>query len=387
VVVSEFSPGRVAVKILFLIRSLDVGGAQRQLIALAKGLRQRGHSVEVAVFYGGTILEPELLAAGVRLCHLHKQKRWEVLSFWGRLLQLTRRENPDVLYSYLPEANLPAILLKPFCRSQRIVWGVRASNVDLQLYDWAARLTFRAECLLSRFPDLIIVNSRAGRDYHRQHGVPDAKMTVIPNGIDTDRFRPDKPARARIRREWGISGQEWLIGLVGRLDPMKDHQTFLQAAALLASRRPDVRFVCIGDGPEPYCSQIKTLSKDLGLEGRLIWAGARNDLPSIYNAMDILTSASAFGEGFPNVIGEAMACGVPCVVTDVGDSARIVGETGMAVPPGNPEEMAQGWQALLKILQNQQDAPAARVRERIVDKFGVDVMVERTSAALQKLGS
>jgi len=375
------------VKILLLIRSLDVGGAQRQLIALAKGLRQRGHSVAVAVFYGGAVLEPELIAADVRLCHLHKQKRWEFFSFLWRMLKLTLQERPDFLYSYLPEANLPAIILKPFCRFLRVVWGIRASYMDLRRYDWTARLIFRAECLLSRFPDLIIVNSLAGRDYHRQHGIPDAKMTVIPNGIDTDRFRPDKPARARIRLEWGISGQEWLIGLVGRLDPMKDHQTFLQAAALLASQMKDVRFVCIGDGPEPYCSQIKTLSKNLGLEGRLIWAGARNDLPSIYNAMDILTSASAFGEGFSNVIGEAMACGVPCVVTEVGDSARIVGETGMTVPPGNPEKMARAWQTLLKIIQDRQDPIGARARERIVSKFGVDVMVEKTAAALQKLGS
>jgi len=374
------------VKILFLIRSLDVGGAQRQLIALAKGLRQRGHSVAVAVFYGGAVLEPELIAAGVRLCHLHKQKRWEVFSFLWRMLKLTLQERPDFLYSYLPEANLLAIILKPFCRFLRVVWGIRASYMDLRRYDWTARLTFRAECLLSRFPDLIIVNSLAGRDYHRQHGIPDAKMTVIPNGIDTERFRPDKAARALIRQEWGLAGTEWLIGLVGRLDPMKDHQTFLQAAALLAGRAGKVRFVCIGDGPEPYSSRIKTLSNDLGLAGRLIWAGARNDLPAIYNALDILTSAS-LGEGFSNVIGEAMACGVPCVVTAVGDSARIVGETGMAVPPGNPEEMAQGWQALLKILQDRQDPIGARVRERIVGKFGVDAMVEKTAAALQELGS
>lgn len=374
-------------KIFFLIRSLDVGGAQRQLIALAKGLRKQGHAVAVAVFYGGAALEPELIAAGVRLCHLHKRKRWEVLAFWWRLLQLTRRENPDVLYSFLPEANLPALLLKPCCRSLKIVWGVRASNVDLQQYDWMTRMAFRAECLLSRLPDLIIVNSLAGRAYHRQHGFPGAKMAVIPNGIDTNRFRPDKAARERIRQEWGISANEPLIGLVGRIDPMKDHRTFLQAAALLAGQADAVRFVCIGDGPEPYCSRIKALAGNLGLSPRLIWAGPRDDLPSIYNAMDILSSASAFGEGFSNVIGEAMACGVPCVVTDVGDSALIVGDSGMVVPPENPREMARAWQALLKKLHGQKDPVGARARERIVASFGVDAMVERTSAALQELGS
>jgi glycosyltransferase involved in cell wall biosynthesis len=374
------------VKVLFLIRSLDVGGAQRQLIALAKGLRQRGHAVSVAVFYGGAALEPELIEAGLRLCDLHKQGRWEIFSFLGRILKLARREKPDVLYSYLPEANLPAILLKPVCRSLGIVWGVRASNVDLPRYDWTARWLFQAECLLSRFPDLIIVNSLAGRDYHLQHGFPGTKLAVIANGIDTERFKPDKRARALVREEWGISDNERLIGLVGRIDPMKGHQTFLQAASLLAGRAQEVRFVCIGDGPEPYCSQIKALAQNLGLGEQLIWAGARNDLPTVYNAMDILSSASAYGEGFSNVVGEAMACGVPCVVTDVGDSARIIGGTGIVVPPGNPEEMARAWQTMLKILRDRQDHIGQRARARIVGKFGVDTMVEKTDAALQALG-
>jgi glycosyltransferase involved in cell wall biosynthesis len=168
---------------------------------------------------------------------------------------------------------------------------------------------------------------------------------------------------------------------------MKDHQTFLKAASLLASQMEEVRFVCIGDGPERYYSQIKALSKNLGLGARLIWVGIRSDLPSVYNAIDILSSASAFGEGFSNVIGEAMACGVPCVVTDVGDSARIVGETGMVVPPGNPVEMAHAWQTMLKILQDQTDPIGRRARARIVGKFGVDIMVERTYTVLQEFES
>ncbi len=378
--------GRVDLKILFLIRSLNVGGAQRQLIDLAKGLHRLGYAVSVAVFYGGAVLEPELAEAGVRgvrVCDLHKRGRWEVFPFLWRLLRLTQRKKVEVLYSYLPGANLAGILLKPFCRSLRIVWGVRASNMDLQQYDWTARLMFRAECLLSRFPDLIIVNSRAGRDYHVQHGFPGSKIRIIPNGIDTDRFKPDKKARSLVRKEWGISNNERLIGLVGRIDPMKDHQTFLQAASLLASQVENVRFVCIGDGSERYWSQTKSLSQSLGLGGRLIWAGARNDLPSVYNAMDILSSASAFGEGFPNVIGEAMACGVPCVVTDVGDSAWIVGETGMVVPPGNPKEMANAWQTMFNFLEEQKNSKGQRARARIIRSFGLDTMVEKTYAALQ----
>ena len=307
-----------------------------------------------------------------------------MFSFLCRLMQLTRREKPIFLHSYLTVANVLAILLKPFFPRMRIVWGVRVSNMDLTKYDWTARLTFRAECLLSPFADLIIVNSHAGRDYHLRHGFPADKMVVVPNGIDTQRFKPDREARARVRQEWGISERERLIGMVGRIDPMKDHRTFLRSAALLAGKVEGVRFACVGDGDEAFQSQVRAFSEELGLSDRLIWAGARKDMAAVYNAMDIISSSS-IGEGFPNVIAEAMACGIPCVVTDVGDSARIVGETGVVVPPRRPAEMVQGWQTMLQILREKKGLVGEEARARITREFGLDLLVERTYAALEKL--
>ncbi len=372
-------------KILFLIRSLDFGGAERQLVALAKGLHYRGQSVSLAVFYGGGNLQSELAEAKVPIGLLKKRGRWDVVPFLWRLIQLTRREQPVILHSYLTVANLVATLIKPLFRSVRLVWGVRATNVDLHQYDWLARLAFRAECWFSCFADLIIVNSHAGRDYHVEHGFPDKKMVVVPNGIDTDRFKPDEKARTRVRKEWGIADNENLIGLVGRIDPMKDHRTFLQAASRLAGQAEDVRFVCVGGGQEPYKSQVYDFSRSLGLGDRLIWAGARNDMPAVYNAMDLVTSSSVFGEGMPNAIGEAMACGVPGVVTDVGDSARMVGDTGVVVPPGSPAEIVRGWQTMLEILKEHGGAVGEKARARIVAEFGLDLLVERTYAALKTL--
>ena len=134
-----------------------------------------------------------------------------------------------------------------------------------------------------------------------------------------------------MRLEWGIAECEKLIGQVGRLDPMKDHSTFLKAAALLAHERKDVRFVCVGEGPTGYRDELYSLAKTLGLASRLIWAGSRRDMPAVYNAFDVAVSSSRWGEGLPNVIAEAMACGVPCVVTDVGDSAFVVDKLGVVV--------------------------------------------------------
>lgn len=369
---------------VLLIRSLNYGGTERQLVALAKGLHERGHSVGVAVFYPGGLLEKDLREAGIPVLALDKRGRWDVLGFLLRLTRLLREERPDILHSYLVEPNLVTVMLKLLFPRIKMVWGVRASNVDLRNYDWFARMTFRLECLFSRFPDLIIVNSQAGRRYHLAHGFPKEKMLVIPNGIDTDRFCPDPEARRRVRAEWGVSGDEKLIGLVGRLDPIKDHPTFLKAAALLAQEREGVRFVCVGDGLADYRQELHKLGQELGLTERLIWAGACDDMPAVYNALDI-ASSSSYGEGFPNVIGEAMACGVPCVVTDVGDSASIVGDAGVVVPPKNHHALADGWRDMLRRLGDHRLSLSEKARARVALHFDLDTLVQKTSDLLKGL--
>jgi glycosyltransferase involved in cell wall biosynthesis len=294
-----------------------------------------------------------------------------------------REVRPDIVYGYMGVANELGLLVGKMWGA-KVVWGLRSSDVDFSRYDWAAGWSFRAGAWLSRFPDLIIVNSWAGQRHHLAHGYVGDHMVVIPNGIDTERYRPDREAGRRVRTEWGVTEAEILIGLVGRLDPMKDHPTFLGAAVLLAQARPDVRFVCVGDGPTPYKRELAALGETLGLAGRLIWAGPRNDMAAIYNAFDIVVSSS-YGEGLPNVSGEAMACGVPCVVTNVGDSALIVGETGVVVPPRDPAALARTCQQLLSPAPRERQALGAGARARIELEFSVSRLVARTEAALGSL--
>lgn len=367
--------------ILFLVRSLDRGGAERQLVVLAKGLASRGHPVAVAVFFAGGAYEVELAKAGVRIVFLEKKSRWDVLSFLVRLVRVLRQERPAVLHSYLGVANILASLLKPLLRGTRIVWGVRASNMDLSRYDWLSRLAYVLECRLARFADRIIANSHAGKRYALANGFPEDRVAVIPNGIDTDCFRPDPVGRRRVRAEWGIGGREILVGLVARLDPMKDHPVFLEAASQIAHVRADIRFVCVGGGPADYAAALKQRAADLGLTSRLIWVGARDDMPAVYSALDIASSSSSFGEGFSNAIAEAMACERPCVVTNVGDSARIVGELGEVVPPRDPEALAAAITRMLDRIEENPDI-GQRARARVVDEFSVDRMVLRTEQAL-----
>ena len=244
-----------------------------------------GHSVSVAVFYGGGTYESELVQGGVRIINLSKRGRWDVLPFLYRLATLLRNENPEVLHSYLGVPNILAAMLKFLMPGTHIVWGVRASNMDLFRYDSLSRFSYWLECRLSRFADLIIANSHAGRSHAVAHGFPAKRVAVIPNGIDTQRFRFDPQGRERIRAEWCIREDELLIGLVARIDPMKDHAMFLQAANLLAEQYPKLRFVCVGNGAPDYSEHLKQVAIALGLGERMIWAGALDDMAAVYSAL------------------------------------------------------------------------------------------------------
>ncbi|ACC80078.1 glycosyltransferase [Nostoc punctiforme] len=357
-------------KIVFIIRDLGYGGAQRQLITLVKNLDKQIFNTTVIFFYANGSLQKDLENNNIQTICLEKRGRWDIFGFLWRLMGHLKRIQPDSLHGYLSESNLLTIFLKPFFLSTSIIWGIRDSNISLDSYDWLDRLIFEIECLLSRFVDLIIVNSHAGQAYHLSHGFPAKKMVVIPNGIDTERFQPNSEAGLRVRTEWRISKDTILIGLIGRLDPMKDHPTFLKAVALLCKERENVCFVCVGIGTHEYAQELYQLAEELEVAEKVIWAGGRADMPDIYNALDITCSSSSYGEGFSNVIGEAMACGVPCVVTDVGDSAWIIDDTGIVVPPNNPEALKAGITSLINIISSKSYS-SCHIRQRIISHFSV----------------
>lgn len=366
--------------IVFLIRTLTFGGAERQLVALARGLHQRGHRVRVVVFYAGGPLEPEVTAAGIPVLNAGKLGRWDLLSFVWRLTRILRNERPDIVHGYLGASNLLALALRLAHRG-RVVWGIRATDIKISPDDWLGRFEVKLAERTSRFANLIITNSYSGKRDVVARGFPPAKTIVIPNGIDVDRFQFDPGGRVSVRAELGLGEGDVLIGRVGRIYPQKDYPTFLRAAALIAESRPRVKFLCAGSGAPALESELKALSARLGLENRVIWSSARPDMPAVYSAMDLSVSSSAFGEGTPNVVAEAMACGVPCVVTDAGDSAMVTGDPGAVVPPGNPRALADAALALLdRIEAGSIDRTA--LRARIVSSLSLECLIDRSEEAL-----
>ena len=207
---------------------------------------------------------------------------------------------------------------------------------------------------------------------------------MIPNGFDTQRFRPDDASRQQQRRRWDIGDDDILIGIVGRLDPIKNHPAFLQAAALLARERQRLRFVCVGQGDAAYTHSLQALAHVFGIEARVSWINACTDMPAAYNALDMLVSAS-HDEAFSGVIGEAMACGVPCVVTDVGDSALLVGATGAVVPRDDPSAIAQACNRILAKSSAERAQLAAEARDRVVHCYSREALIQHTHDALEAL--
>ena len=374
-------PSRRMRPILFLTRSLHSGGAERQLVLLARQLKRCGVDVSVATFYGEGEFVKDLVAEAIPIHDLRKSGRWSTASFFFRLWRLIRRERPGVLHSYLTGPNLVALLLKPLLRWQggAVVCGVRASALDLSRYDFATRVSEHLSSYLLPFADAVICNSHAGLAHISASASRSARFHAVDNGVDTQRFRFDEQGRKRCREDWNLPEGALAIGLVGRHDPVKDHALFLHAAARLADANSEARFVLVGSEVAGTTERIREVARQLGLERRIVWAGHRSDLPAVYSALDVLCLSSE-SEGFPNVVAEAMSCGLPCVSTDVGDARRLIGDCGWVVDARTPEALARG---LEEALQACPTWDRSRPRHRIEANFSVETLADRT---LQVLG-
>ena len=363
--------------VVLIVRSLGVGGAQVQLAVLARGLAARGWTVTVMTLYADNAMAPQL-GPDVRVICVAKRGRWNMARPAVRLFDAIRCVKPDVMIGYMPDGGLLASACRVAAPRAAVVWSVRAAALDLS-GDWLARLVRWVAAKGARLADAIVCNSVAGAAYHALLGYPVARLSVIPNGIDVERFAPSEGRRERWRRSCGVAPNVLVIGIVGRMDPVKGYEVFLDSAAVLAREQPYVHFVCVGDGPERYREDLRVRASLLGLGGRVTWVAAPADMADVYNGIDVLTSAST-SEGFPNVVGEAMATTLPCVVTDVGDSAAIVGDTGVVVRSNSAEAVVEGWRRL--IANGAQRSAAARAR--VVARFGLPRMVDATEAVLDR---
>jgi glycosyltransferase involved in cell wall biosynthesis len=367
-------------RVTHLITGLEEGGAENTLWRLlSRTDRRRFDSDVVSLRQDGPVAE-RVRALGVKVTSLDLKAGSATLgALWSLRRHLAVRR-PDVLQTWLYHADLAGALAGTLARVPRIVWNVRASNMDLSRYPVMSGFTVRTCAQLARIPAAVVTNSAAAIDHHTHIGYRPRQWVLIPNGVDTSVFRPDVNARLSLRRELQLSPDARLIGCVGRHDPMKDHETFFAAARWLAPRHPDAHFVLAGPGVVGGNAALAALADSGALTGRVHLLGPRTDIAQVLAALDLLISSSAFGEGFPNVLAEGMACGVPCVATRVGDALQIVGKPEHVVAPRDADALSRTADRLLSLAPSALQALGQDARARVEGTFHIDRMVERYEA-------
>jgi len=359
-------------KITHIITDLDTGGAEVMLCKLLSSLHNDAvNSMVISLMGRGKITEQiEALGVRVETLDLEQGERpgWRTVK---KLRQFMRAFNPDIVQGWMYHGNIVAtvavFLFDPMCRKVKLFWNVRQTLYDINNEKIQTRWLIVLGRWLSFFPHSIIYNSNLSAEQHCNVGYLSKKTKIIPNGFDLQKFKPDQHRRQQLREELGVAESVLLVGHISRLHPMKDHATLLRAIDRVVDSlsstgsKQEVLFLLIGQG----------VTSELSTNPAVHFLGERSDIPKIMSAIDIVVSSSAWGEGFPNVIGEAMASEVPCVVTDVGDSAYIVGKYGRVCSVGDDQCIAN---SILQLIENKQERETVgkQARKRIKENYSMD---------------
>jgi glycosyltransferase involved in cell wall biosynthesis len=362
--------------ILHIITGLNDGGAEAVLYRLCSSDKTLQYHVVSLMDTGkyGPLLEQ----AGVPVvCLGMSQGRLSVSGLW-RLWRLLRRQTPDVVQTWMYHADLIGGVVARLAGVRRVFWGIHNTTLERGKSHRTTIAIARLNAWLSRWvPTAIVCCAERAREVHQALGYAADKLMVIPNGYDLDRFRPDPAARARLRAEWGMDHETPLLGMVGRFDPQKDHENLLHALGRLKQAGTPFRCVLVGRGLDATNAQLAAWFEQYGLQDKVLVLGQRSDVPAVMCALDLHVLSSAYGEAFPNVLAEAMACGTPCVTTDVGDAAAIVSDTGWVVPPANSARLAEAIEAALAARDDTSVWQARReaARTRVAERFSLEKMV------------
>lgn len=360
-------------KILHIITGLEHGGAEGLLCRLIAASSTETEHIVISLgglsYYG-----PRLLASGVEVHTLEMPAGRVTFSGLLTLRRIIRAFSPDVVQTWMYHADLLGGVVARWAGIRAVCWNIRNSNLVAGKSSFSARAAAKiCAHISSRVPARIICCSEQAAKLHQSIGYQANKFVVIPNGYDVAQFSPSKDKGAKLREEWHIHPDELLLGMVARWDPQKDHASLLSAMALVKRTRPQLRCVLVGPNMDQHNTELMALIASNRLQDSVVLAGPRDDIPAVMNALDLHVLSSSYGEAFPNVVAEAMACGTPCVVTDVGDAPLIVGNTGRVVTPNNSGLLAQAIEQVLLIIDSPQSGEVKQTcRSHIVENFDIN---------------
>jgi glycosyltransferase involved in cell wall biosynthesis len=363
--------------IVYVSTGLEGGGAEMMLYQLLSHLNLDRFQVSVVSLIEPGMLGAKFQAAGIPVYSIGMKRGLPTIPTLWRLVQTIRKLQPDLLQGWMYHGNLAAQIASFLLgNSIPVLWSIHASINPTILANPARKALIQAGSKLSRFPAQILFVSKTSQQCHEKMGYYAEKCLAIPNGFDTKLFSPNPGAKAKVRQELGLTPETMVIGSFARYHPVKDHPNFLHAAAKLHQDYPDVHFLLAGENIDSSNDPLQQLIQSLALTERVHLLGARQDVPTLMAGVDMVTSASA-SEAFPMIVGEAMSCGVHCVVTDVGDSSWIVGDTGSVVPPQDAPALAAAWAKSIELGREGRAALGDAARARIIEHFTLARIVDR----------
>lgn len=361
-------------RILHIITGLYRGGAEANLYRLICATRDSWDATVISLadegFYGGPLRS---LGVNVLCCRMNEVG--QAVPGFMRLLRFVRHSRADVVQTWMYHADLLGGVAARLLGFDAVLWAIRNLRFNRGRRSWSARAACWLCARLSKtMPVAIVSCSTQAAIEHRRRGYAAHKLLVIPNGYDCAQLRPDKPAGQLVRSGWGILPTQFLVGMVARWDPLKDHANLLAALQALAREHDHVRCALIGPGMHEDNRALSELLQRHALRSKVVLAGPRDDIGAVMNALD-LHVLSSLGEAFPNVVAEAMACGTPCVVTDVGDASVIVGDQGWRVPAGDPAALYQAMRAAMaRLASGEAESLRTACRQRILQNFSQEKM-------------
>jgi glycosyltransferase involved in cell wall biosynthesis len=383
---ASFDGRKPPIAVTHIITSLDTGGAEMMLLKLLGTMdRSRFRSSVIGLGCEGSVAQ-HIRAAGVPVEALGLRTR-QVFSCGWQLTRALRRQRPQIVQTWMYHADLAGSLASFAVPGVPVIWNIRCGRVDRAVDPLSTRWISRACALTSRaLPSGIICCSRESSHAHVAAGYNGPKMRIVPNGFDTAVFRPDPVARHSVYGELRLPADALLVGRVARFDAAKDYASFCSAAAVVHRADPRVHFVLCGEGVTAANELLNRWINEAGIGDRIHLLGRRDDMPRLNAALDLAVSSSVV-EGFPNVLGEAMACGVPCVATDAGDSRHIVANTGLIAPVREPAALAASILALLGMPPGRRSALGTMARARVESHFGLAAVARQYEAIYEEIAS
>ena len=355
--------------ITHIINSLSFGGAETMLCNLVKHYDRERFPTKVVTLIDDHKLAGPLQSLGVPIVSMGMRPGVPDPRTAARLASFLWRDRPAIVQTWMDHSNLIGGVAARVATNAPVIWSIHHVNHNRGVSKPTTRLTV-ATCakLSSRLPSAIVCCSEASRAEYTRMGFDPSRLQYVPNGFDSVAFAPNPQARASVRGELGIGDDAILLGIAARFDPLKDHANFLNAAAIVANAVPNARFLLCGTGVGPENSTLMSLIQQLGIASKCHLIGARRDMPRVFASLDVAASSS-ISEAFPLAVGEAMSSGVPCAGTDVGDTARLIGQTGRVVPPRSPEALANALIELMTCEPEHRQRLGKAARERIRTLF------------------